>query len=182
MRFTETNLPGAFLVDLNRIEDERGFFARGWCMDEFARHGLVAAMTQLNVGYSHKRGSLRGLHYQEHPHQEAKFVRCTRGAIFDVILDLRPDSPTHGQWLGAELTADNRRMLYAPPGCAHGYQTLTEDAEIYYLTSASYAPSAARGVRYNDPAFGIGWPLPVSAISDADASWPDYQAPGPRRP
>ncbi len=182
MRFTETDLPGAFLVDLNRIEDERGFFARGWCMDEFARQGLVAAMTQLNVGFSHQRGSLRGMHYQEHPHQEAKFVRCTRGAIFDVIVDLRPDSPTHGQWLGAELTADNRRMLYAPPGCAHGYQTLTEDAETYYLTSASYAPLAARGVRYNDPAFRIVWPLPVSAISAADENWPDYQAPGPRRP
>jgi len=179
MRFTETRIPGAFFVDLHTINDERGFFARGWCADEFAQHGLIEAMVQLNVGFSHQRGSVRGLHYQQFPDEEAKFVRCTRGAIFDVIVDLRPGSPTLRQWVGAELTADNRRMLYAPPGFAHGFQTLADNTETYYLTSARYAPQSARGVRYNDPAFGIEWPLPVSSISPADASWPDFE-PGAR--
>ena len=127
--------------------------------DELAKHGLTPNMAQLNVGFSHKQGTIRGLHYQVPPHAEAKFVRCTRGAIFDVIVDLRRDSPTRGQWFGAELTADNALMLYAPEGFAHGYQTLADDTEAYYLTSACYAPAAARGVRYNEPAFGIAWPL-----------------------
>src|SRR5258706_4585800 len=126
MDFTPTNLPGAFLVSLRRIEAHRGFFARGWCRDEFAAHGLTANMVQLNVGFSHKKGTVRGLHYQTAPHEEAKFVRCTRGAIFDVIVDLRPGSPTRGQWLGAELTPGNALMLYAPEGFAHGYQTLAD--------------------------------------------------------
>jgi dTDP-4-dehydrorhamnose 3,5-epimerase len=176
MKFAETKLAGAFLVSLHRIEDHRGFFARGWCQEEFSRHGLTSNMVQLNVGFSHKHGTVRGLHYQLPPHQEAKFVRCTRGAIFDVIVDLRPDSPTRGHWFGAELTAENALMLYAPEGFAHGYQTLADDTEAYYLTSAFYAASAARGLRYNEPAFGISWPLPVSVVSDADASWPDYAA------
>jgi dTDP-4-dehydrorhamnose 3,5-epimerase len=180
MEFTETRLKGAFLVGLKKIEDHRGFFARGWCHDEFARHGLNPNMVQLNVGFSHTKGTVRGMHYQEPPHDEAKFVRCTRGAIFDVIVDLRAGSPTHGQWLGVELSAENSLMLYAPEGFAHGYQTLSDDAEMYYMTSSYYAAAAARGVRYNEPAFAIAWPLPVAAISEADATWPDYM--GPARP
>jgi dTDP-4-dehydrorhamnose 3,5-epimerase len=159
---------------MRKIEDHRGFFARGWCQQEFSDQGLTSTMVQLNVGFSHKKGTIRGLHYQLPPHAEAKFVRCTRGAIFDVIVDLRPDSPTRGQWFGAELTAANTLMLYAPEGFAHGYQTLADDSEMYYLTSAFYAASSARGVRYNEPVFGISWPLAVSVVSDADASWPDY--------
>lgn len=174
MEFTETRLPGAFLVRVKRIEDPRGYFGRGWCRDEFAQHGLDPDMVQLNVGFSHRQGTLRGLHYQEPPHAEAKLVRCTRGAIYDVIVDLRPGSPTRGRWFGAELTADSGDMLYAPKGCAHGYQTLTDNADMYYMTSAVYAASAARGVRYNDPTLAIHWPLPVAVISERDQTWPDY--------
>lgn len=174
MEFTETKLKGAFLISLHKIEDHRGFFARGWCRDEFSKHGLNPNMVQLNVGFNHKKGTLRGLHYQETPHQEVKLVRCTRGAIFDVIVDLRPDSPTRGQWFGTELTAENALMLYAPEGFAHGYQTMAANTEMYYLTSAYYVASAARGVRYNDPTFDISWPLAASAVSDVDEGWPDY--------
>jgi dTDP-4-dehydrorhamnose 3,5-epimerase len=175
MEFTETRLKGAFVVRLKKIEDQRGYFARGWCREEFAKRGLKANMVQLNTGFSYKKGTIRGMHYQEAPHAEAKFVRCTRGAIFDVIVDLRLDSPTRGQWFGAELTQDNGVMLYAPEGFAHGYQTLTDDADMYYMTSAPYASGAAKGVRYNDPAFGIQWPVPVSVISGQDEKWPDYR-------
>ena len=174
MEFTETTLKGAFLVSIKKIVDNRGYFGRGFCRDEFAAHGLIPDMVQLNVGYSHSKGTLRGMHFQARPHREAKFVRCTRGALFDVIVDLRPDSPTRCQWYGAELTADNGQMLYVPEGFAHAYQTLKDETEMYYLTSAPYAAAAAGGVRYNDPAFGINWPLPISVISDADAGWPDY--------
>jgi len=176
MEFTETRLPGAYLVRLKKIADHRGFFARGWCRDEALAHGLNPNMVQLNIGFSPRKGTLRGLHFQLQPHEEAKFVRCTRGAIFDVIVDLRPDSATFRQWLGAELSADGGTLLYAPEGFAHGYQTLTDDAEMYYQTSAPFAPAAAKGVRYNDPAFGIEWPLPVSVISKADEEWPDHRA------
>lgn len=174
MEFTETKLAGAFLVSMKQIEDHRGYFARGWCRDEFAAHGLIPAMVQLNTGFSRARGTVRGMHYQGAPHQEAKFMRCTRGAIYDVIVDLRPDSPTHRQWIGVELTAGNGVMLYAPEGFAHGYQTLTGEAEMYYMTTAPYAPGAATGVRYDDPVFGIAWPLPVSVISSQDQNWPEY--------
>lgn len=175
MEFTETEIKGAFVVRLKKIEDHRGYFARGWCQDEFAKHGLNPNVLQLNTGYSHRKGTLRGMHYQSAPHAEAKFIRCTRGAIYDVIIDLRPDSPTHGKWFGAELTADNGTMLYAPEGLAHGYQTLTDGAEMYYMTTAVFASGAAKGVRYNDPAFDIQWPLPVSVISEPDQKWPDYR-------
>jgi len=174
MDFIETKLKGAFLIRLKKIEDDRGFFARGWCREEFVQHGLNPDMVQLNVGFSHKKGTLRGMHYQEKPSQEVKLIRCTRGAIFDVIIDLRPGSLTRKQWCGVELTAENTHMLYAPEGFAHGYQTLVDDTEMYYFTSAFYASSAARGVRYNDPTFCIQWPLPVTAISEADQKWPDY--------
>jgi len=176
MDFLETTIPGAFLVTLKKITDDRGYFGRGFCRDEFKAHGLIGDMVQLNVGSSHKKGTLRGMHFQARPHQEAKFVRCTRGALYDVVVDLRHDSPTRLRWFGAELTADNGKMLYVPEGFAHGYQTLVDDTDMYYLTSATYAASAAGGVRHDDPAFGIRWPLPVSVISDADGRWPDYVA------
>ena len=175
MEFKETNLKGAWVLRLKKIEDERGYFARGWCREEFMQHGLNAQMVQLNVGFSNRRGTMRGLHYQLAPHTEAKFIRCTRGAIYDVIIDLREGSPTLGRWYGVELTPDSGLMLYAPEGFAHGYQTLLDDSEMYYMTSAMYAPAAARGVRYNDPAFAITWPLAVSTISSADSSWSDFR-------
>lgn len=176
MEFTETRLKHAYLVRLKRIEDQRGFFARGFCRDEFQAHGLNPNMSQLNVAFSHAKGTVRGMHYQEAPHEEAKFIRCTRGAIFDVIVDLRPGSPTRGQWVGVELTADNGLMLYAPEGFAHGYQTLADDTEMYYLTSAPYAPGAARGVRFDDPALRIDWPMPATVVSEPDRGWPDFRA------
>jgi dTDP-4-dehydrorhamnose 3,5-epimerase len=147
MIFTETNLQGAFLVEWKRIEDHRGFFARAWCKDEFGDHGLETEFLQVNVGFSPAKGTLRGLHYQEPPHSECKFVRCTRGAIYDVIVDLRSASPTVGQWFGVELRADEGKMLYAPQGFAHGYQTLEPDTEMYYMTTSRYAAGASRGVR-----------------------------------
>ena len=151
MIFTATKLPGAFIIDLERHEDERGFFARSWCQKEFAAHGLDGRLVQCNVSYNLKKGTLRGLHLQVAPYAEAKLVRCTRGAIFDVVLDLRPASPSYGKWYGAELSAENGRMLYVPEGCAHGYQTLEEGTEMYYMASEFYAPSAVRGVRFDDP-------------------------------
>jgi dTDP-4-dehydrorhamnose 3,5-epimerase len=174
MEFKETRLRGAFLVGIKKIVDDRGFFARGWCRDEFGKLGLNPDATQLNIGFSHKKGTLRGMHYQKAPHAEAKLVRCTRGAVFDVIIDLRPYSVTRGEWYGVELTQDNHLSLYAPEGFAHGYQTLSDDAEIYYLTTAMYAAAAATGVRYDDPAFAIQWPLEVSLISDSDRTWPAF--------
>jgi dTDP-4-dehydrorhamnose 3,5-epimerase len=174
MEFAETSLKGAYLVRLKKMKDDRGYFARAWCCDEFSRQGLNPGMLQLNVGFSHSRGTVRGMHYQLPPHAEVKFIRCTRGAIWDVIIDLREGSPTVGRWYGIELTPDNGLMLYAPEGFAHGYQTLQDDTEMYYLTSAHYAPAAARGVRYDDPTFGVIWPMPVSLISVADRQWPDF--------
>ena len=175
MEFTETNLTGAYVVKIKKIEDERGYFGRTWCCDEFSKLSLAPQMVQMNTGFSHQRGTIRGVHYQLAPHAEAKYVRCTRGAIYDVIIDLRESSPTRCQWFGIELTPDNGLMLYAPEGFAHGCQTLQDDTEMYYLTSKVYAPTAARGVRYDDPAFGVKWPLPVSMISAADRQWPDFR-------
>jgi dTDP-4-dehydrorhamnose 3,5-epimerase len=175
MEFTEIALKGAYVVRLKKLEDDRGYFARAWCCEEFERQGLNPNMLQLNVGFSHSRGTLRGMHYQLAPHAEVKFIRCTRGSIYDVIVDLRKESPTFGHWHGQELTAENGLMLYAPEGFAHGYQTLQDDTEMYYFTTARYAPTAARGVRYDDPHLGINWPLPVSLISEADRNWPGFQ-------
>lgn len=163
-----------FLIEPETREDDRGFFARWWCRQEFTAHGLDTRIAQANVALNTQKGTLRGLHYQLPPREEVKLVRCTMGSMFDVALDLRPDSPTYLRWVGAELSADNRRMLYIPAGCAHGYQTLEHNSEMFYLTSDFYAPELARGVRYDDPAFGITWPLPVTRISAADRSWPDY--------
>lgn len=176
MTFTETRVRGAFVIDLERRVDNRGFFARAWCEKEFAAHGLTPRVVQVNVSFNAHQGTVRGLHYQLAPHQEAKVVSCTRGAVYDVVLDLRPESPTYLRWDAAELTADKHRMLYVPEGCAHGFQTLTADSELLYLMSEFYTPEHACGVRYNDPAFGIEWPLRAMGLSQADRSWPDFDA------
>jgi dTDP-4-dehydrorhamnose 3,5-epimerase len=173
--FRETPLAGAFVIDLEPRTDDRGFFARAWAQDELEAHGLDPRASQANIGVSTRAGTLRGMHYQEAPFAEVKIVRCTAGRIHDVIVDLRPDSPTHRGWFGIELSASNRTALYVPAGFAHGYLTLTDDAECWYLASVPYAPNAARGVRHDDRAFGIDWPVPVSVISDADRAWPDYR-------
>ncbi|HYM74933.1 MAG TPA: dTDP-4-dehydrorhamnose 3,5-epimerase [Candidatus Dormibacteraeota bacterium] len=172
MHFAQTGIVGAQVIDPAPHEDDRGLFFRAWCTREFAEHGIEFTPVQANMGFSLCKGTLRGLHYQVEPALEAKLVRCTRGLIFDVVLDLRQGSPTYGKWYGTELSAENRRMLYLPEGCAHGYQTLVENTEMHYMASAFYTPSAARGSRYNDPAFQIQWPLAVSAISDQDRNWP----------
>jgi dTDP-4-dehydrorhamnose 3,5-epimerase len=175
MRFTELELPGAYLIELDRIEDERGFFARTFCRDEFAEHGLETEVVQANTAFNRRRGTLRGLHFQAAPHAESKLVRCTRGAVYDVIVDLRPGSPTHTRWVGVELTAQNDAMLYVPKGFAHGYQTLVDETETSYLMSEYHEPSAASGVRWDDPAFGIEWPEAGERVmNDRDRSWPDY--------
>jgi len=174
VRFVPTALGDACVVELDRLEDERGFFARTFCREEFAAHGLQADFVQCNVSFNAKRATLRGMHYQAPPYGEAKLVRCTHGAIFDVIVDIRPDSPTRGQWFGVELSADNHRMLYVPEGCAHGFQTLEDGSEVFYQMSQQFRPGAARGVRWNDPAFGIAWPLTDPVVSARDAAYPDF--------
>lgn len=171
MQFTETALKGAFLVDLETRHDDRGYFARTFCAREFEEHGLQAAVAQCNLSVSYQAGTLRGMHYLASPAQEAKLVRVCRGAIYDVIIDLRPDSPTYCRHIAVELTDRNRRALYVPPSFAHGFQTLTDDAEVLYQMSDFYTPGLERGLRYDDPAFNIQWPLPVSVISEKDASW-----------
>lgn len=176
MLFTETKLKGAFIIDLELKSDDRGFFARTFCAKEFEAHGLKPAVSQCNMSFNHKAGTLRGMHYQVAPACETKLVRCTRGAVYDVIIDLRPDSPTYRQHIGVELSADNRRALYVPEMFAHGYQTLTDDAEVVYQVTEFYTPGYERGARYNDPAFGIEWPMPVAVISDKDANWPLVEA------
>ncbi len=172
MIFTRTELPGAFLIDVERVGDERGFFARWYCDGEFAAQGLSMPMRQCSLSHNIRAGTLRGMHYQAEPHAEAKLVRCTAGAIFDVIIDLRPDSATHRGWFGAELTADNRRALFIPEGFAHGFVTLAADSEVSYMISTPYMPGFGRGVRWNDPAVGIVWPVTPSVISARDAAYP----------
>jgi dTDP-4-dehydrorhamnose 3,5-epimerase len=175
MLFTETELPGAYVIDLERREDERGFFARAWCADEFAEHGLSTRLVQANLSFNVRKGTVRGMHFQVEPHAEDKLVRCTRGAIYDVIIDLRPDSSTFKRWLGVELDAVSRRALYVPQGFAHGYQTLVPETETFYQVSEYYTPEAEGGVRWNDPAFGIEWPDPANAfLSEKDRNWPDF--------
>ncbi|MDO7852491.1 dTDP-4-dehydrorhamnose 3,5-epimerase [Hymenobacter convexus] len=184
MHFTATELPGVFLIDVERLEDERGFFARTWCAREMARHGVELTMVQGNASVNPRPGTLRGLHYQAAPHEETKLVRCTRGAIFDVVVDVRPASPTCGQWLGVELRAGSYRQLLVPAGCAHGFLTLAPNTEVTYLMSACYEPGAARGLRWNDPAIGIRWPHWPELISAKDLNYPDWQPPAatPRLP
>jgi dTDP-4-dehydrorhamnose 3,5-epimerase len=171
--FTATAVAGAWLLDVEPHADERGFFARTFCERELAARGLDARVSQCSVAWNHARGTVRGMHWQAPPHGEAKLVRCTRGAIHDVVVDLRPESPTYRARVAVELTADNRRQLYVPPGCAHGYQTLADGCEVAYQMSEPHAPAAARGARWDDPALGIVWPLPVAVISERDRSWPD---------
>ena len=176
MIFHETDIPGAFMIDLERREDERGFFARAWCVEEFAAHGLATRLVQANLSFNASAGTLRGMHFQRAPHEEAKLVRCTSGSLFDVIIDLRPESPAYKRWIGVELTAENRRALYVPEGCAHGYQTLADGTESFYLVSEAYAPDSEGGVRWDDPAFGIEWPHADNRrLSSRDATWPDFE-------
>jgi dTDP-4-dehydrorhamnose 3,5-epimerase len=171
MIISTTDISGVAIVDLDLRQDSRGFFARSFCRDEFIAAGLEPLVEQCNVSFNHKAGTLRGMHFQVAPHPEAKLVRCTRGAILDIIIDMRPDSPTRLQHVAVELTESNRRALYVPPFFAHGYQTLCDGAEVTYQVGGSYEPAAERGLRYNDPDLGLSWPLPVSEISAKDASW-----------
>jgi dTDP-4-dehydrorhamnose 3,5-epimerase len=175
MIFTNTKLVDAYIIELEKRYDDRGFFSRSWCQKEFADHGLNPSLVQVNISYNKKCGTLRGMHYQLKPFQESKLVRCVRGAIYDVIIDLRQSSSTYQQWLGVQLTADNYKMLYVPEGFAHGFQTLEDNTEVTYQVSEFYAPQFEGGVRYDDPAFGIFWPVDVQVISDKDRNWPDYK-------
>jgi dTDP-4-dehydrorhamnose 3,5-epimerase len=174
MIFKETPLKGAYLIDCEPLEDERGFFARTFCREEFQKYGMNPQIMQCNVSYNRKLGTLRGMHYQIAPSEEAKLVRCTMGAIYDVIVDLRRHLSTFMQWKAFELTAANRRMIYIPEGFAHGFQTLEDDTEVFYQMSASFAPELARGIRWNDPAVGIEWPSAERIISTRDETYPDF--------
>jgi dTDP-4-dehydrorhamnose 3,5-epimerase len=172
MIFTETKLKGAFLVEIKKLEDDRGFFGRAWCENEFKEHGIDMTIRQINTSYSIRKGTIRGMHYQIDPYKEAKFIRCTRGRIYDVIIDLRPASPTFMQWVGNELSQDNYRMVYVPGNFAHGFVTLEDHSEVYYPVSEFYTPGSERGIRYNDPAFNIEWPVPVEIVSEKDGNHP----------
>jgi dTDP-4-dehydrorhamnose 3,5-epimerase len=174
--FSETKLKGAFVIEIQKLTDNRGFFARSWCQNEFSEHGLTARILQVNISYNIKKGTLRGMHYQATPYEETKLVRCTKGAIYDVIIDLRPDSPTYSQWIGVHLTADNYKMLYVPENFAHGFQVLEDNTEATYQVSQFYTPGSERGIRWDDPKFGIDWPMEVRVISEKDESWPLYSA------
>lgn len=174
MTIKETKLKGAFIIEPERFEDERGFFARAWSETELSRHG-IGRLVEANISYNATKGTLRGMHYQAAPHGQAKLLRCTRGAVYDVGVDLRPDSPTFKEWIAVELTEDNRRLLYLPPEFGHGFQTLADDTEVFYMVSSPYAPDAYRGVRWDDPAFGIEWPhAERRTINERDRTYPDF--------
>ena len=172
MQFSPSRIPGAWVIDIAPIHDHRGFFATTWLPEEFSKRGIDPSLAQCNLAFNHKRGTLRGMHFQKAPHGQAKIVRATRGALLDVIIDLRPASSTYRQWDAIELTADSRRMLYIPEGIAHGYLTLTDDVEAYYHASTPWVPQSESGVRWNDPAFGITWPFEPVVISEKDRNWP----------
>jgi dTDP-4-dehydrorhamnose 3,5-epimerase len=172
MIFTESPLPGAFLIDMAPLADERGFFARAYCAEEFAARGLACEWPQCSVSFNTCKGTLRGLHHQRAPHEEHKLVRCTAGALFDVIVDIRPKSPSYRRWFGTQLTAKNHRSLFIPPGFAHGFITLSDDTEVYYMISVAHAPAYAQGFRWDDPAFAIEWPISPKVISPRDAAFP----------
>lgn len=172
MIFTKTHIDGVAVIDLDMKSDSRGFFTRAFCREEFIANGLEPLVEQCNIAFNHRKGTVRGMHMQIAPHPEAKLVRCIRGAVMDIIVDMRPGSPTRLRHVAVELSADNRRALYVPPYFAHGYQTLTDDAELLYQVSGRYAPEAERGLRYNDPDLALPWPVPVSLISDKDRRWP----------
>jgi dTDP-4-dehydrorhamnose 3,5-epimerase len=176
MIFHETKLPGVYEIHLEPMTDERGFFARSWCQKEFENHGLNPKLVQCSISFNSRKGTLRGMHFQAPPYAEAKVVRCTRGAIYDVVVDLRPDSPTYRDWMGVVLTAANRHMVYMPEGCGHGFLTLEDESEILYQMSEFYYAESARGVRWNDPAFQIAWPEKVQVICERDRTYPDFQS------
>ncbi len=175
MKFTATPLQGVYVIDPEPVTDERGFFARNWSVEEFREHGLATSLAQCSISFTAMRGTLRGLHFQKAPHAEVKLVRCTAGAIYDVALDLRPESATFCKWFAMELTAANRSSLYIPEGCAHGLQTLTDNCEVYYQISENYHSESAAGVRWDDPAFSIQWPIAKPMLSEHDRSWPDFK-------
>jgi dTDP-4-dehydrorhamnose 3,5-epimerase len=174
MIFKETRLKGAFVIELETIEDERGFFARSWCRREFENQGLNPNFVQCNISFNRNKATLRGMHYQAPPNEEAKLVRCTMGAIYDVIIDLRPDSPTLKQWISVEMTSANRKMIYVPVGFANGFITLEDNTEVFYQMSEFYAPDYARGIRWNDPVFNIQWPIEPATLSERDQNFPDF--------
>jgi dTDP-4-dehydrorhamnose 3,5-epimerase len=174
MKFVKGEIDGSWIIDLEKRSDERGYFARLWCEKELQDHGLSPRVAQINTGFSPVTGTLRGMHYQSEPHAEIKIMRCTRGAVYDVIVDLRPASPSYCRSMGVELTADNGRLLYMPEGCAHGYLTLVDSTELLYFTSQPYVPHAATGLRHDDPAFAVKWPGEIRVISSADRTWPDF--------
>ena len=175
MKFIETPVQGCLIIEPDRFDDDRGFFSRIWDQKEFTERGLSTAFAQFNLAYNHKAATLRGMHFQSAPNAEVKLVRCTRGSVYDAIIDLRPDSPTYLKWAGVELTADNYRTFYVPKGCAHGYATLVDKAEVAYQVSDPYAPASAGGVRWNDPVFGVKWPITPTIIHQRDATYPDYK-------
>ena len=176
MKFTQTKLDGAYIIELNKIEDERGFFARAWCQEEFKAHGLSENIAQTNIAFNRHKGILRGMHRQIHPFEEVKVVRCIRGSIYDVIVDLRKGSKTYKQWIGVRLTSENRTALYVPEGFAHGYLTLEENSEVFYQVSQFYSPEHESGVRWNDSAFCIEWPyIDEYLVSEKDQAWPDFE-------
>lgn len=174
MLFIETKLKGSFIIDIEKLEDERGFFGRSWCVNEMQKHGIKVNILQANVSFNKLKGTLRGMHYQIAPHQEAKLVRCSRGSIFDVIIDLRKDSPTYKEWIGVELSQDNYKMLYIPEDFAHGFITLEDNTEVSYLMSEIYIPVAGATIRWNDPLFNINWPFEPTTLSEKDGSQPDF--------
>ncbi len=174
MIFNETKLKGAFIIELEKHQDDRGFFARIFCQKELEANGLIPDVAQANMSLSRTRGTLRGMHYQKSPFEETKLVRCTKGALYDVIIDLRSDSPTYKAWIGIELTADNYKMLFVPQNFAHGFITLSDDTEVTYLVSQFYSPGSELGLRWNDPKIGIQWPMEVISISEKDGNWPDF--------
>jgi dTDP-4-dehydrorhamnose 3,5-epimerase len=176
MIFKETEIKGVFIIEPQKHQDERGFFARAWCQKEFLNNGLSGHVAQVNTSYNKRKGTLRGMHYQQAPYEEIKLIRCTAGAIYDVVVDIRPNSATYMRWLGVELTSSNYRMLYVPENLAHGYQTLEDDSEVTYQVSEFYTPHAEAGIRYDDPVFGIRWPVETTSISEKDLNWPDFTA------
>ena len=176
MTFKETAISGVFEIGIQAIRDERGFFARAWCRSEFEQHGLESTLVQCNISFNVRKGTLRGMHFQAAPFAETKLVRCTLGAIYDVVLDLRPQSTTFKSWVAVTLTAENRNMVYIPKGCAHGFLTMQDETEVFYQMSEVYNAESARGVRWNDPAFDIAWPDRVEVISDRDRNYPDFKS------
>lgn len=174
MIFKETKLKGAFIIEPEKLEDSRGFFARSWCQKEMKAHGLSPQLAQCNISFNKKRATLRGMHYQVKPYEEIKIVRCTLGAIYDVIVDIRPESSTFKQWLAVELSADNRKMFYIPEGFAHGFQTLVDDTEVFYQMSEFFAPGSAQGIRWDDPAFNITWPIANPILSEKDSQYVSF--------